>query len=149
MDSVQAQTIDVILLEPIERVMNEKVTYHSAARAIEIDGLSPRRAVSVREEVFRVHRKIVSFGTEVVVDHVQEHHEIVGVGRLNEAFQIIRASVAGGRSIGQNSVVAPVPLAGKTSERHEFNSRNSQLSQVSELLFGAGDSSLGREGAHV
>src|ERR1700686_135225 len=72
---VQAQSVETVLLEPIERVVNEEVAHGAALRAVVVDGRAPRRVMRGVEELRSVGVKIVAFGPEVVVHDVEKNHQ--------------------------------------------------------------------------
>src|SRR5256885_2891256 len=108
MNRVQTQSVEVILLQPVQRIVNEKIAYGPAARAVKIDRLSPRGAMTIGEELRRVKSQIIAFRPKVVVNHVQKHHQIFGMRRINQALQVFRTSITSRGSIWQNAVVSPV-----------------------------------------
>src|SRR5690606_9916104 len=77
-DGVEAEPVDVELLEPVERVLDEEVADRAALRAVEVDPVAPGRAVAPGEEL-RVGAEIVPLGSEVVVDDVEEKGEAARV----------------------------------------------------------------------
>ena len=60
------------------------------AVAVEIDRRAPRRVVAVGEIVRIELRQVGAFGSEMVVDDVEDHGEAVLVCRVDEAPQILR-----------------------------------------------------------
>src|SRR5947209_1688202 len=74
MDRVQPKRVEVILVKPIECILPEKSPYLVAPRSVVIDGLSPWRAISIRE-IWAVSSKIIPFRTKMVVDNVQSHRQ--------------------------------------------------------------------------
>src|SRR5579863_2675715 len=51
---VQPQAIKMIFSQPVERIVDEEITDHSAFWTIEVDAVSPRRAVPIGKELWRV-----------------------------------------------------------------------------------------------
>src|ERR1035438_3108630 len=84
MNRIQTQPIKMIFREPIERVMNKKISDRTTADAVEIYAITPRCVVPVGEELRGVGIKVISFGTEVVVNHIEQDHHPAAVGALNE-----------------------------------------------------------------
>ena len=132
-DRVEAQPIDVELLEPIERVVNDEIANDLRPRPVVVDGVSPGRLVAIREELWRVGRQVIPFGAEVIVDDVEEDGQAVRMGGIDQATQIVRRAV---RRIGReqvDSVVTPVPTSGKIRDRHEFDHRHAEGGKVAEF----------------
>src|ERR1041384_1861073 len=85
MDGVEPKRVHVILSQPVERVVNEITTHAVRVLLVEVEGIAPRRAVVVIEDG-RVVAKIVAFGAEVVIDHIQDDGETRSVARINETL---------------------------------------------------------------
>ena len=66
---VQSQCIKVVLLEPVKSVLTEKTPYLIAAWSVEVNGLSPRRAITTRE-VWTISTKIIPLRSQMVVDNI-------------------------------------------------------------------------------
>ncbi len=69
---VEAQRVDMKFGDPIQRVLNEIISYLVAERAVEIERLSPRRFIAIGEVGTEVG-EIISLGSEMVIDHVKDH----------------------------------------------------------------------------
>src|SRR5579864_1248452 len=114
MHSVKAQAVKVIFLEPVKRVVDEIVAYGTAPRAVKVDGQTPRRAMTVGEKLRRVKQQAIPFRTEVVINHVQENHQVLRVGSIDEALQIFGPAISARRRVRHYAVVSPIALARKT-----------------------------------
>src|SRR4029077_5939546 len=68
---IQTQSIKVILVQPVQRIVDEKVPGDPALGGIEVNAISPGRAMAIRKKVRRVGTQVVSFGAKVVVDDIQ------------------------------------------------------------------------------
>src|SRR5271170_4384534 len=90
---VQPETIEMIFSQPVERIVDEEITDHSAFWTIEVDAVSPRRGVSIGKELWRVRPEVISLGAKMVVDHIQQNHDAALMSALNQLFQIFRPSV--------------------------------------------------------
>ena len=104
---IDAQAVDVKLIDPLQRVVNEEPAHVVAVRAVEIERQSPRRLVAVGE-VRAVLAEIVSLGTEVVVDDVEEDGQAARVTGVDETLQRDRSAVRLLRRADVDAVVAPV-----------------------------------------
>src|SRR6185312_4065154 len=84
---VESEAVEMIFLQPVERVVDEKVAYRAAPRALEVHGRAPGSRVPSGEELRRVQMKEVALGPEVVVDHVEHHCDAVGVCRAYQRLE--------------------------------------------------------------
>ena len=89
---IQPQRVDVIFLQPEDRIFDEKPSDVIAIWAIEINGLSPRAAIVVGKVGTKLPQ-IVSFGPEMVVDHVQRHIQSGAMGCVDEALESLGAAI--------------------------------------------------------
>src|SRR6187399_3299078 len=64
MYGVEAQAVEVKLVEPVERVVDEEVAHDAAVLAVEIDRMPPRSAMARGEELRCVSVQIVADGRE-------------------------------------------------------------------------------------
>src|ERR1700693_3849785 len=118
MNRVQAESVEPILRQPIQGVVDEEVADDPAFRSIEIDGVAPGSLVPVGKKLRRVGVEIISFWAEMVVDHIQQNHHSMVMRTSNQAFEIFRAAV---RAVGREreyAVVTPIALAGEVRNGH-------------------------------
>ena len=87
--SIQTQPIHVKLLDPVKGVMNDKVADSPATWTIEVHRGTPRSLMPIREELWDIHRQIISLRPEVVVHDVQENHQPPGMRGLYKGFQVL------------------------------------------------------------
>src|SRR5260370_39246887 len=80
---VQAQSVEMVFGQPVERVVDEEVPHDSAVSAIEVDAVSPGSRVPISKELWRVGPEIISFRAKVVVDNIQQDHQSAVIGTLN------------------------------------------------------------------
>ena len=148
MDRVQAQAVDVVLVQPVKRVVDEEPPHLVAIATVEVQRIAPGRAVVVRE-VRAVIAEVVPLRTEVVVDDVQDQGEALGMAGVDEALEPLGPAirVVGGEEVG--AVVAPVARARKGRHRHQLDGGDAQLAQVRQPRGDARERPLGRERAHV
>ena len=93
-DGVEAQAVEVVFLEPVQRVLDEEVAHDAAALlAVEVDAGAPGRLVTLGEERLGVGVEVVPGRAEVVVDHVEEHHQAERVRPVDEALQVVGPAV--------------------------------------------------------
>ena len=100
--------------------------------AVEIDRRAPGRVMPVGEELRRIGVQIISFGAEVVVDHVEHHAEAARMRGGDQRLQIVGRAVGGVGREGQHAVVAPAALAREIRKRHELDHRDAELHEMIE-----------------
>src|ERR1700730_655425 len=132
-DGIEAQPVEMELLQPIERIVYEKIAYRSVVRPGEIDRGAPRRLVAAGEEIWSDRRQIITLGTEVVVDDVEKDCEAAGVTRLDEVLQVVRPTVCRNRSIEEHTVITPIAASGKLRDRHQLDGSGAELGDMIEM----------------
>ena len=75
---------------------------------------------SFGEELRRIESEVVPVRTEVVVDDVDEHHELPLMGGVDECLELLGGPVGGIGGEGQDAVVTPAPLARKLGEQSRY-----------------------------
>jgi hypothetical protein len=70
--SHRAQAVETVVLEPVERVLDEEPAHR---RLLVGDGGAPGRVAVRVEEARRIGAEIVPVGAEVVVDDVEQDHQ--------------------------------------------------------------------------
>jgi len=148
MHCIQTQGVEMELRLPKERVLDEIAAHVVAVRSVEVEGLAPRRPVSVGE-IRGELAEIVPLRPDVVVDHVQHHGEPVPVGGVHQALQSGRASVRRLHGERIHAVVAPVACAGELRNGHEFDGRDAQLPKLRQSGDHPLESARRGKGAHV
>src|ERR1700677_4355520 len=149
MNCIQAQSVEVILGQPIKRVLNKEIAHDATGRTIEIDPVSTRRAVPVGEELWRVGPQIISFRAKMVIDNIEQNHDAALMRTLNQLFQILRSSVNAIGSEWKNAVVTPIAPAGKVRNRHQLDRRDSKISEIVEALAHGEESSSRRKSSDM
>ena len=87
------------------------------------------------EELGRIQRQVVSLRPKVVINNIQEHHQIFRMCRVDQVFKVIRTPVTACRCKGKNSVVSPITLSGEIRNWHEFNRRHTKACQIIQFGF--------------
>jgi len=149
MDGVQAQPVESILLDPVQRVVDEEGTHEIAVRASEVQRRPPRRRLRRVEELRAVDRQVVAVRTEVVVDDVQDHHQPERVRGIDKTLQVVRTAV---RRVGrkrQHAVVPPVARAGEVGHRHQLDDGDAECLQLAQSRRGRRERALGGEGSDM
>ena len=77
-DGVKAQSIELVLLEPIKCVVDEEIAHRPAFGSGEIDSGAPRGMVALGEEIGRNRRQVIPLRAEVIVNDVEQDGEAAG-----------------------------------------------------------------------
>src|SRR2546430_17364320 len=75
----KTQSVEAVLLEPVERVVNEEVAHGAALLAIVIDGGAPGRLMRGVEELGSIGGKVVPRRPEMVVPDARKNHQRAGM----------------------------------------------------------------------
>jgi hypothetical protein len=145
---VDAQRIDVKLVDPLQRVVDEKPADVVAVRSVEVERQTPRRLVPVGE-VRAVLREVVPLGTEVVVDDVEYKGQPARVAGIDQALEAQRPTVRVLRRSDVRPVVAPVAAAGELRNRQQSDDGDPEVAQCVESRNDRFEGSLVGEGADV
>jgi hypothetical protein len=71
---IEPQSIEAILLRPIERVVHEEVAHRAGRGPVEVDRGAPGSALCRIEELRAIHVQIIAVRTEVVVHDIEQDH---------------------------------------------------------------------------
>ena len=148
MHSVQAEGIDVKIVEPVESVFDEEVSYFVGKGVIEIDRGTPGSFVFVREIRPEI-RQIIPLRPQVIVDHVEDNGHALGVAGIDQPLEIIRAAVGVVHGKWVHSVVSPVSTAGKLGDRHEFQGIDAEILEGRQARHYCSKCACRRKGADV
>ena len=141
--------VEMKLLEPIFGVLDEEVAHGPRVRPVKLDRVAPGRLVPAGEEVGRIKPEEVPFGTEVVVNDVEQHRDSALVRSLDKGLEVLGSSVARVRGVGKGSVVAPVPPAFEVADRHDLDGRDPEVREVVQFKGGYRKHALRRESADM
>ncbi len=146
---VQAEAVQVVLLEPVEGVVHHEPASDLGGRAVEGEPGAPRRVAAARDQGRRVGAEIVAFRAEVVVDHVEHHRDAVRVRGIDQRLEVLGAPVGGVRREEQHPVVAPAAGSGERGHRHQLDRRHAQVGEVRQPLGRGVERPRRGERAHV
>ena len=130
MDGVEPQTVEAIALQPVQRILDRECAH---LRDAIVDGVPPWR-MRRGEERRRIAVKVVTFGAEVIVDDVEQHHEPARVRFVDQGPQVIRAAIGAVGRVEQDAVVAPVAPAREVGDRHQLDRGDAGIDDVVEPL---------------
>ena len=82
---VEAEGIYMEIGDPLQRILDEVSADLIAPGLVEIDRLSPRRLVEIREIRTEI-RQVISLRTNVVVNHVEHYRDSVLMACVDECF---------------------------------------------------------------
>ncbi len=93
--------------------------------------------------------KIVAFGSEMVIDYVENRSETFVVTLIDQPLQPCGTPVAVLRRKWVNPVITPIPVSGKLSNRHELDGSYPEFFQVVQMLDDRLEGPLFRERADM
>ena len=149
MHGVEAEAVQVELLEPVQRVVHDEGPRDLAARSVEVEGVAPRGLAVEAEERRGIPMEVVALGSEVVIDHVEKDGEPPGVTGFDERLEVLGLSIRGVRGERQHPVISPAPAAGKVRHGHELDRGDPEGDQVVEPVRHRGEGAFPRERSHV
>src|SRR5215470_5835585 len=118
--------------DPVEGILNEKPPYLIAVRTIEIEGCPPRGLIALCK-IRAKTAQIISFGTKVVVYHIQHHGQATLMTGIDQPFEPLWPAIRGLRGKRIDAVVAPVTAARKLRNRHEFQCGNTNILELAQV----------------
>src|SRR5438067_3599328 len=128
MDRVDAQSIDMKFVDPLQRIVNEKPANVVTMRSVEVDRHSPRRLVAIGE-IRREFREVIPFRTEVVVDDVEKKRETVLVTGIDEPLQSDRTAIRDLCRADVRAVVSPISIARELANGKELDCGDAEVLQ--------------------
>ena len=130
-DGIQAKRVHVIFGKPVQGVIDDEAADAVALRSVKVDGLSPGRVMSVGETGSKLG-KIISFGAEVVVNHVQHNRQSVLVAGIDKLLQTGGTTVGRLGRVEAGAVVSPISISRDLRDRHDFNRGDAEIAKVGE-----------------
>ena len=85
------------------------------------------------EEAGRIAAEIISFGAEVVIDHVEKHHQPAQMRFTDQGLEIVGPPVGAVGRVPQHAIIAPIAGAGEIRKRHQFQRGYATRHQMIEL----------------
>src|SRR5262245_58718744 len=90
---VEPQAIDVVLVHPVQCVLDEEPSHLAAPRSVEVDATAPRALVSIGEVVLAEQVRVSAVRPKMVVDDVEVDRDPVLMRRIHERAEIIGLAV--------------------------------------------------------
>ena len=97
-----------------------------------VDRAAPWR-LRLGEEAGRIAAEIISLGAEVVIDHVEKHHQPAQMRFVDQRLEIVGPAIGAVGRVPQHAVITPVARAGEIRERHQFERGDAGRDQMIEL----------------
>ena len=144
-DGIEAQPVEAILGQPIQRVLDREGAH---LRHAIVDRAAPRR-MGIGEKVRRVAAEIIPLRAEVIVDHVEEHHQPAQMRFVDQRLQIFGPAIGAVGRVPQHAVIAPAAAAGEIRQRHQLQRGDAGFDEMVELLDHLAIRPALREGAGV
>src|SRR5581483_8437681 len=127
--------VNMILAEPVKRVIAQEPAHLIATRAVEVHSRAPRCCMppcEIRTEPFQV----VARGAKMVVNHVQNDSQTMLMTGIHETLEAVRSPITMVRSIQIDAVVAPAPCPRKFRHWHQLDVCNAEIHEVPESFDG-------------
>ena len=145
MRRIQAQPVEVKLVDPVPRVGGKKVAYRPGSRPVEVEGIAPLTPIAGGDVLLGELTQKIPGRSEVVVDDIQDHPDAQLVGPVHETAEIVGLAIEPGGSEQVHTVVPPPEFPGEVGDRHDLEKGHSDLRERRETGNGGGPGSIGRE----
>src|SRR5207248_8333067 len=94
---VETQPVEMVFVDPVASIGEEKFAHRTGVIAIEIDRLTPFVIVAVGEISCRERVEVVTVRTEMVVDDVKDDSDAERVRPIDKVTKLIRLAIEPGR----------------------------------------------------
>src|SRR3954451_21559612 len=145
MDGVEPESVKAIVAEPPDRIFYRKGAH---LRPPVVNRAAPG-SIGFGEELRGVPTEVISLRAEVIVDHVEKHHDAALVSRVDQGFKVLRRAITTVRRKPQDAVVSPIAAADEIGNRHQFERCDSRRHKMIEPIDGSTKSSFGSERANM
>ena len=142
---IQPQPVEAIFAQPVQRILDREGAH---LRHPVIDDVAPGR-LRLREEGGRIAAEVISLGAEVIIDHVEKHHQPAQMRLVDQRLEIVGAAIGAVGRVPQHAVIAPVARAGEIRKRHQFQRGDAGCREMIELVDHGAVGALRREGADM
>ena len=148
-DGVQPEPVDVVVVQPHQRVVDDEVAHLVGLRTVEIDPVTPGVGPTVVVQVRPEPRQHVPAGTEMVVDDILDDPQPPSVAGVHEPLVPGGAAVRLLHGVPEDPVVAPVAVAVERVDRQQLDQVDAEIDQMVELVDGRVQRAGRGEGADV
>jgi len=145
-DGVEPQAVETIVLNPVKGVPDEVIPH---GPFLEGDGRAPGRVTLGVEEGRRDARQDVPDRAEVVVDDVEQDHDAMGMGGVDEGLQVVRRAIGRVRRIEEHAVIAPSAPAGELRDGHQLDRGDADMAKMRQAADCRLEGPFLREGADM
>ena len=145
MHRIQPKPVEAVLAQPVQRISDGEVAH---LRHAIVDGAAPG-CLGVGKEGWRIAAEVISFRPEVIIHHVEKHHQPAQMGLIDQRLEIVGTPIAAVRRIPQHAVIAPIARAGEIRQRHQLQRGNPGRHQMIELADHGAVAAFRREGADM
>src|SRR4029077_20957080 len=90
---IEPKTVEMKFLDPVPSIGNEELADWSAILPIEIDRIAPFVFALAIDVIVGVNTEIISVGSEVIVNNIENDPESERVGTVDKCPQIVRCSI--------------------------------------------------------
>ena len=146
---IHPQSVDVVLADPVSRVLDEELAHGAARLAIQVHRRAPRGSMRLGQIPRAETGEMRAVRSGMVVDDVEENGEAKGVRAVDEPPQGIGRAVLACRGEEVHPVVAPVPPPGKRPDRQELDRAHPEIPQVGQPIGHRLERARAAEGADV
>ena len=99
--------------------------------------------------MFRVNAEIISVGTEVIVNNIENYAETLRVRLVDEMSQVVGSPIQTRRRKKIHAIVTPSKISGEIRNGHDFDHADANARQLRQLFGGGPPASFRRECADV
>jgi len=142
---VEPEAVEAVVAEPGQRVLDGKRAH---LRQAVVDRAAPWR-VRIGEEGRRIAAEIIPLRAEMIVDHVEEHHQPAQMGLVDQRLQVFGPAIGAVGRIPQHAVIAPAAASCEICQRHQFQRGDAGCREMIELVDHGAVGAFGREDADM
>src|SRR5690606_3907326 len=136
------------ILQPVQCIVDEVFTNTVAPGIVKVDRIPPWRAIFVGE-IWTIPQKAISFWPKMIIDHIEKDGESLRMASVYEPLQTVRTAIGILYGIRENTIVSPVPFAGKLRHGHQLQRVDAERKQIIKAGNDGVKSSLISKRAHV
>src|SRR3954454_6275998 len=107
MYGVQPKPVEAIFVQPVQRILDG---VRADFRYAVIDRAAPW-SLRFGKEIRSVAGQIVSLGSEVIVDDVEEHHQSSQMRLIDQGLEIVGPAINAVGCVPQDAIVSPIARA--------------------------------------